>query len=64
MICCPTHISKELLLGNSRDREIIQKMSRGDSSLRTGLVRLAFVTGENALERQNALYNFSYSRLG
>ena len=44
----PTHMVKELLLGNSRDREIVHNMSPGDSSLRTDSTELAFVTCENA----------------
>ena len=40
------------------ERKIVQNMSPGDSSLRTGSIWLDFVTGENALD------NFSYSRLG
>ena len=48
MFYYPSRILKELLLDNSRDQEIIQNMSPGDSSLRTGSVCLAFVTGENA----------------
>ena len=34
MFYYPTHILKKLLLGNSRDREIVQNMSPGDSYLR------------------------------
>ena len=43
------------VLGNSRDREIVQNTSPDDSSLRTGSIWLDFVTGENALDSQNAL---------
>ena len=43
------------VLGNSRDREKVKNMSPGDSSLRTGSIWLAFVTGENALDSQNWL---------
>ena len=51
------------LLGNSRDQEMVQNMSPGDSSQRTGSVWLAFVTGENASDSQKGFIT-SYSRLG
>ena len=41
------------LLGNSRDREIVQNMSPVDRSLITGSIWLAFITVENALDSQN-----------
>ena len=40
------------LLGNSRDPKTVKNMSPGDSSLRTGLILLAFVTSENELDIQ------------
>ena len=46
-VLLPNSYFKELLLGNLRDREIVQNMSPGDSSLRTSSVWLAIVTGEN-----------------
>ena len=57
-----THILKELLIGSSRDREIVENISLRDSSLRTDSVRLAFVTGENALGSQN-YYRTCYLQL-
>ena len=39
----------------TRGREIVQNMSPGDSSLRTGSISLAFVTAENALDSQKCI---------
>ena len=53
------------LLGNSCDREIVQNVSPGDSSLRTDSNWLAFVTGENALDSQKCfITSHIYSRAG
>ena len=41
---------------NSRDRETVQNMSPDDSSLRTGSIWLAFVTGENVLDSLQLFY--------
>ena len=48
------------LLGDSCDREIVKNMSPGDSSLRTGSIWLAFVTGESAFNSQKCFIT-SYS---
>ena len=65
--CRPERYDKFVLLLNSFfqetgscDREIVQNMSPGDSSLRIGSNWLAFVSGKKALASQ-MLYNFSYS---
>ena len=41
-----------------RKREIVQSMGSGDSSLRTGSIWLAFVTGENASASQKCFITF------
>ena len=57
-------MSKELfkkLLGNSHDRETVQNMSPDDSSLRTGSIWLAFVTGGNTLDSQKCFIITSHT---
>ena len=44
---------------NSCDLEIVQAISLGDSSLRTGLICLTFVTGENALDTKKGFITSS-----
>ena len=62
--CRSEKYDKDVLLSNSRDPEIVQNLSQGNSSLRTSSIWLAFVIGESVLDSQKMLYKFSYSRLG